>query len=245
MNSLDIEPISVKSLKEECIAQLENLILSGKLKIGERLPSERDLAIQLKVSRPVLHEAMIDLASKGLVNISPRRGTFINDYRMTGSFALLSSLINYHDGRLDVELRDSLLNMRLVLETEMTRLAALQASPEQIQQLRGHVQVERNSIHERAEILTGLDFHFHLLIALASQNLIYPMIMNSFKAVYTNLTGQFFIFLGHSSGLSDLFNSHDQMIDLIEQHKPGDAGQMMHDILMQGEKFLTGAERSV
>ena len=93
MNTV-IEPIQVQSLKEACVARLEQMILSGELTIGERLPSERDFAAKLNVSRPVLHQALVDLETKGLVQIIPRRGVFISDYRRDGSLAMLSSTIS-------------------------------------------------------------------------------------------------------------------------------------------------------
>ena len=75
--SATIEPLKVQSLKSACISRLEGLILSGELHIGERLPSEREFAARLEVSRPVLHEALVDLGLKGLVQILPRRGVFV------------------------------------------------------------------------------------------------------------------------------------------------------------------------
>jgi DNA-binding transcriptional MocR family regulator len=87
MNSA-ITPLRVPSLKEACVQRLEELILSGELKAGEKLASERELALQLGISRPVLHEALVDLAAKGLVAIEPRRGVYINDFRTNGSVAI-------------------------------------------------------------------------------------------------------------------------------------------------------------
>ena len=51
-----LEPLRVSNLKDACVQRLEGLILSSELKAGERLPSERDLALRLNISRPVLHE---------------------------------------------------------------------------------------------------------------------------------------------------------------------------------------------
>ncbi len=125
------EPLQVTSLKEACITRLEELILSGELKAGERLPAERDFAARLGVSRPVLHEALVDLAAKGLVTIHPRRGVLVNDFRVSGSCAILSSLLTYHNGSLDVDFTESLLAMRVLVETETARLAALYVTPQQ------------------------------------------------------------------------------------------------------------------
>ncbi|MCK5153376.1 MAG: FadR family transcriptional regulator, partial [Spirochaetales bacterium] len=66
-----LEPISTESLKDVFVSQFEDLILSGKIVSGETLPSERDLALQMGVSRPVVHEGLLELSAKGLVTIKP------------------------------------------------------------------------------------------------------------------------------------------------------------------------------
>ncbi len=119
-----MDPLRVQSLKEACTLRLESMILSGELKIDARLPSERDLAARLEISRPVLHEALVDLALKGLVRIVPRHGVFINDYRRDGSCAILSSLLSYNNGEFDPQFTQSLFDMRIVIEVECARLAA-------------------------------------------------------------------------------------------------------------------------
>jgi len=106
--NLPLKPLHVDSLKEACVKRLEELILSGELKVGVRLPSERDFAASLGVSRPVLHEALVDLSAKGLVSILARRGVMVNDYRQSGSMAMLSTLLTYHNGKFDPQLTSSL-----------------------------------------------------------------------------------------------------------------------------------------
>ena len=71
---MEIEPITFVSIKDACIDKLEELILSGAFVAGERLPSERDLAAQLRVSRPMLHQAIVALDARGLVQIVPEEG---------------------------------------------------------------------------------------------------------------------------------------------------------------------------
>ena len=71
-----IEPIETKSLKEVFIDKFKDLILSGELEIGKKLPSERELSDLLQISRPVVHEGLIELASIGLVSMTlPSRMT--------------------------------------------------------------------------------------------------------------------------------------------------------------------------
>ena len=128
-----LKPIKNESLKDIFVARFEELILSGKLSVGQKLPSERELALQLAVSRPVVHEGLVDLAAKGLVSMKPRVGTVVNDYRKEGSLPLLNSLVNYQRGRLDAELLNNLLAMRMLFEVETARLAALNRRTKHLQ----------------------------------------------------------------------------------------------------------------
>ena len=97
MNSM-LKPLKAESLKEVFISRFEDLILTGKLAIGQRLPPERELAVQLGVSRPVVHEGLLDLSVKGLVTMKPRAGTVVNDYRKEGSLFMLESIFNFRGG---------------------------------------------------------------------------------------------------------------------------------------------------
>ena len=81
--------------------------------------------------------------------------------------------------------------MRLLVEVESAALAARNASPEQVAELRELIDVKREFAGGEIQSLTELDFDFHLLIAIASGNLVYPLILNSFKKVSTLFTGEF------------------------------------------------------
>ncbi|MHC1784083.1 MAG: FadR/GntR family transcriptional regulator [Anaerolineaceae bacterium] len=235
-----LEPLSVRSLKEECISRLEKLILSGQLQIGQRLPSERDLAVTLGVSRPVLHEAIVDLSAKGLVTISPRRGVFVNDFRITGSFPLFFSLINYHEGGLDKQFLSSMIEFRRMLEIEIARRAATRITPDQLDHLRDHVGLEMESLDEPVDILTGMDFKFHLLLALASQNLLYLLLVNSSRAVYTNLTGQFFKKLAGTPAVKEVFEFHSRIVAALSNREADTCAAIMLELLHHGEAKMIG-----
>ena len=239
MNS-SIKPLEVPSLKEACVQRLEELILSGELKAGEKLASERELALQLGISRPVLHEALVDLAAKGLVTIEPRRGVYINDFRTNGSVAILSSLLAYHQGRLDPALMQSLLDMRQLVETETARLAAANRTEEHLRRFQELLSLEAAVNPTDPAALTDLDFSFHLLVALASGNLIYPLIINSFKNVYTSLTGSFFQHFAGSERLDDVLAYHRRLVIAIHKQEATMAAECMHEMLAHGERQLLG-----
>ncbi|MFZ5808036.1 MAG: FadR/GntR family transcriptional regulator [Chloroflexota bacterium] len=238
--NIPLEPLKVPSLKEACIARLEQLILSGELQIGERLPSEREFAARLGVSRPVLHEALVDLAAKGLVEISPRRGVYVCDYRRSGSVAILSSLLSFHNGQFGTEFTQSMLELRLLLESETAYLAALHRTAEQQQEFEKLLEAEQGAACDDAPLLTELDFSFHLNIAIASGNLVYPLIINSFKGVYTSLSGQFFRQYCGSAVVGEVHNFHAQLVRAIEAQRAEAARQIMVEMLRHGERYLKG-----
>ena len=239
MNAI-LEPLKVNNLKETCIQRLEDLILSGELIAGEKLPSERDLAMRLNISRPVLHEALVDLAAKGLVSILPRRGVVVNDYRRTGSCAILSSLLSYNNGQLDPQFIDSLFAMRVLVEVEAAALAARHANREQQAELREMIDIKRNFAGGEPQSLTELDFDFHLLIAIASGNLVYPLILNSFKNVYTHFTGEFFRRCRDEHVIKEVFQFQTLLVEAIVNRDLSAAGDIMRSMLIHGEKHLKG-----
>jgi DNA-binding FadR family transcriptional regulator len=234
-------PLKVQSLKDACVARLEQLILSGELHIGERLPSEREFAARIGVSRPVLHEALVDLDAKGLVRIEPRRGVFVSDYRRSGSLAMLSSLLAYHEGQFDPAFLRSLLDMRLMLESETARLAALHRSEDQLAELRSLLEREQAAGGDDPAALTGLDFSFHLAIAIASGNHVYPLIINSFRGVYTSLTGAFFGQYAGTPVAAAVRAFHARLVGAIAARDAEAAREIMVGMLRHGEEYLRGA----
>ncbi len=242
-----LSPLKNSSLKDQFVQRFEELILSGELKIGQKLPSERELAHKLGVSRPVVHEGIVELASRGLVTLKPRVGTVINDFRKEGSIALLASLINYQKGGLEKRFLESILQLRTLMEIEFARLAAINRTKEHIAILKKINKDEFAADEKNHVSMTDLDFAFHLHIAIATNNMIYPLLVNSFKAVYTNLSG---IFFQHTSEAREVHRFHRELISAIENKNADKAEEIMKAMLEHGEmhlrKFITThAESSV
>ncbi len=233
-----MEPLRVQSLKDACVQRLEGLILSGEWRIGMRLPAERDLATQLNISRPVLHEALVDLASKGLVTIEPRRGVFINDYRTSGSCTLLSSLLSYSGGQLDPEFIRSLMAMRMLMETESAALAAINRTDANLAEFDAILEQEKQGGLKNGT-LVALDFSFHLLTSISSGNLVYPLIINSFKAVYTHITGQFFEHYTATPVVDAVFAYHRRLVEAIAARQSEEAAAAMQAMLQHGADHLS------
>jgi GntR family transcriptional repressor for pyruvate dehydrogenase complex len=230
-----IEPLKTDSLKDVFVIRFEELILSGKVKIGQKLPSERELAFQLGVSRPVVHEGLVELASRGLVSLKPRVGAVVNDYRKEGSITMLSSLIQYQKGKLEPVLLDSLLQMRLLMESQFARIAAINRTEDQISEFLEIVKKEESADYKNIQNITDLDFEFHLLIAVASGNAVFPLLLNSFRHVYTNLSNQFF---KDSQVISAVHKYHRDLVRALEAQDAKKAVSIMKTLLNHGEKYL-------
>src|SRR6266852_5540540 len=106
--------------------QIEELITSGTLRSGDRLPTERELAEQFQASRTAVREAMKTLAQKGLVDMRPGRGTIVIDgtsQAMRHSWGLMMRVGQTSNS-------DELVEVREILEPEIAALAAARAAEE-------------------------------------------------------------------------------------------------------------------
>ncbi|MBL0716383.1 MAG: FadR family transcriptional regulator [Desulfosarcina sp.] len=236
-----LAPLQNPSLKDVFIERFEELILSGQLKIGQKLPSERELALQLGVSRPVVHNGLVDLEAKGLVTLIPRVGAVVNDYRREGSLALLNSLVTYQKGRLETELQTSLLDVRRIFEVETARLAALHREDAHLNALQEVLEEEMQIRREAVARIAALDFRFHHLLTLASGNRIYPLLINSFKPVYLNLVAQFF---QNPAVVKTVHAFHRKLFQAIDNRDEAAAVAVMQRMLLHGADHLQKVSRT-
>ena len=122
---MPFQEIVAPSIRELFIQQLTGLILSGELRPGDRLPTERELADEMKISKTVVHEGIRELRRQGFLDVSSRRGVTVADYAQTGSLETLMAIMDYHGGLPDRKTACSILELRDYLEAPaMEHLAA-------------------------------------------------------------------------------------------------------------------------
>ena len=234
---MNLEPLRATSLKDEFITRFEELILSGQVSIGSRLPSERALALQLGVSRPVVHEGLAELAARGLVTQTPRVGTVVNDYRREGSLALLTSLFG-HPGAFDPALLDDLLALRQLVEVEGARVAAFHRGDGDLAELAELLAREEQADRTDPAALVALDFAFHHRVALASGNALYPMLLKSCEPAHANLALRFF---ARPAVLPVVLAGHRAILAAIAARHADAAGAAMQELLDHGRRILADA----
>ncbi len=232
---MDFEKLKSKSLTETFIEYVERLIISGDLKVGEKLPPERELAKRTGVSRPVVHESLVKLESKGLVQIKPRHGVYVKDYRTSGSLELLVSLMNYEGNEVEPHILMSLLDLRKLFECEIASLAATHATLDDLSRLEEIIQQESEVLEGSPQEIALIDYRFHHTLALASGNVIYPFIMNSFRPLYKMILIRFY---ANSKHVKELFSFHRRIVDAILAQDSEQALSYMMELLERSRSYL-------
>lgn len=166
------------SLTNQLVNQIEDMIISGELKIGEKLPSARELCEMSGVSRPVVSAAMVELSKLGFVEICPRQGVYVGDYLRKGTVETMTRVMRYHKGIMKKDEIISLLQVREVMERLCVKLVIEVASEEELQKLAPLV----DAIHvENPEAAAEAMFAFHHEMAVLSGNMLLPLLYYSFK----------------------------------------------------------------
>ena len=175
---MEFEKLISPSLKELFISNIEAKILSGELPVGQQLPPERQLAQSMGVSRAVVNSGIVELENRGFLDVRPRVGTFVADYRRAGTMETLKSIMTYNRGRLRNEEIRSILEVRDALDklavadiiphvTELDNMLLLE-KVEAIRQARDNRQAAEAA------------FAFQHELAMLSGNTLLPLIFRSF-----------------------------------------------------------------
>ena len=159
----DFATVRRDKIYEGVAKQIERLILK-KLRPGDKLPSERELAETLRVSRSSIRDAIRSLELMGLVEPRQGAGTIV---REISSESMLNPLANALKRK--EELIGELLDFRLMLEPQLAARAATRVSPDEISEMEEILERQQNKLRS-GESTIGEDSEFHYAIALASGN---------------------------------------------------------------------------
>jgi len=167
----NFKEIQIETPVDMIIRQIRELISSGQLNSGDKLPSERQLAEKLGVGRTYVRDAIKKLEFYGILKTLPQSGTVVAGLGITALEGLIS-------GILKLEKRDfqSLVETRVVLETEATRLAASRRTDQDISNIEKALEVFYNKV-KFGDPAVEEDLLFHLNIAEASKNNVIKSLM--------------------------------------------------------------------
>ncbi|MDZ7698815.1 MAG: FadR/GntR family transcriptional regulator [Deltaproteobacteria bacterium] len=165
--------ISARKISDEIIEQFKEMLNKGELKPGDELPSERDLAEMIGVSRPPLREALNALQTMGFIEIRPRRKIVVRSIVEKFLGDPVSILIAE-----DMEKLFELLEIRRAMESWVAYNAAKRASRENIRKIEKIIEKDQGNLKlKRDDAKTDADFH--VSIAQATENTICSHLMAS------------------------------------------------------------------
>lgn len=156
--------LNIRSSSEAIVAEIEEMVLKGELKPGDRLPNEAELASLFKVSRGSLREALSALKAKGIIERRPGKGTYIRQINRSELLGLLATC------KRDEELFIDLLEVRELVESKVIELAIERATDEDLGRIEAALKRFPTKISENSLSVLDADLEFHLALALASHN---------------------------------------------------------------------------
>ncbi len=175
----DFEPVATRRTFQEAVEQIAEKVKAGDLHVGDRLPSERELAARMQISRPTLREAVKVLAEAGVLEV--RRG-------QAGGIFVAAELVPRELLQSRQEIRvgevSGVLEARRLLEPRVAQLAAVHASEEDFAAMaaliaRKRELAARDDVLRHEDLFLQLDLKFHLAMARATRNSTVVSLMRS------------------------------------------------------------------
>ena len=213
-----------ENTSEKVVKHLRDLIQQGKVKPGDRLPGERELAEMLQVSRPTLRAGLRSLAAIGILESRHGSGTYVTAVDKT-------PVLDPAPLKMMAALRgvtpEEMFDARLALEVATVGLAAQSATGEQLAELAEELAGLFSTTDNPHKFMTH-DYEFHRRIATASGNRVLAALM---EMVVAAMYGAFRADPNRPSDLKEVAEWHHRIYRAIRERKPAEAQQAMRDHL--------------
>jgi len=225
---MPFQEINSEKLAKSVVRQVEQLILRGILRPGERLPSERELAEKLAVSRPSLREALSELQDAGLLTSRAGAGIFVAEVLGSAFSPALMRLFGTHD-----EAVYDYLAFRKDLEGLAAERAARVGSNTDLKVINAiYFKMEAAQSKRSSDEEARLDAQFHMSICEAGHNVV---MLHMMRSMYELLqTGVFYnrqATFRQRSGRSELLGQHRAINEALQARDPEAARAAVHNHL--------------
>ena len=167
----NFQEIRIESPVDKIIRQIRELITSGQLNSGDKLPPERKLAERLGVGRSNVRDAIKKLEFYGILKTLPQSGTIVAGMGITALEGLISDVLKIENSDFV-----SLVETRVLLETESAKLAALRRTDEDIKSIKEALEAYEYKVKLGQQAVEE-DLMFHLKMAEASKNTVLKSLM--------------------------------------------------------------------
>lgn len=236
--SLDLSTgVRRQSLPEQVAIVILEALVDQRLNPGDTLPSAAELAKQFGVSRTVVREAIADLMGRGVISRDLSREPVVS---MPGPDQL-RELLRIRISQDSITM-DALVELRLPIEVQSARLAAERRTSEQLDAV-NEALAELAAAKDEARFQEA-DVNLHRQIALASGNLLIPLVLDSLAGVLHEFRQAWYRAQRSEGKLQELVEEHRRVVDAIDAQDPEEAGTTMSDHLLTGlEKIRRESSR--
>jgi GntR family transcriptional regulator, transcriptional repressor for pyruvate dehydrogenase complex len=219
------------TLTSRVTRQLETMIVENRLAPGDRLPSERDLALEFGVSRTVVRESVRALVAKNLLEVRPGSGTLVRRPSMESVASSMALLLRVGQDHVDYE---KLHEVRRALEVEIVGLAAERRTEEDLLLIERLLAEAPDTWNDR-ERFARHDLAFHNALAHAAHNEIFLFVLNSLADIMLEVRRMAFTVPGLPQHAQQF---HRDIVMCIRDGDPQRAQEAMHEDLLYAEKNL-------
>lgn len=204
-----IYPVSKKSISDEIVGQIMELIARGDLKPGQRLPSERELCVRFGTGRSSLREALRCLSIVGVLNVRVGEGTSVaqDGGKFLGKILEWRLITEQHDIENLIEVRIGLECLAVVRTAHSSTEADLNALDALLEKMK-----RSKDDHKRFAVL---DVEFHLTIAKASGN---PLLSDMISMIRGQLMRSLSRVLAMPNGIPLSLKEHVRIVESIRRH---------------------------
>ncbi len=218
------------SLTDEFVAKAEEKILRGEWKVGQKLPTLRELSQDMGVSRSVINAGIVELIARGYLETLPRKWTVVNDWKRQGTLAVLNGIIK--NNTWDEEVLRSLFDSRMLIECEAAAGAALNHDDNTLTAIKHCINYEQANLNGEISEKALNDIKFHHAIAVASGNIVYPLILKSFEQSTYKFVLRFYSDDRNYMYVRDM---HLKIYEAIKSRDRKLSQELMRQLLVHGE----------
>jgi GntR family transcriptional repressor for pyruvate dehydrogenase complex len=230
MSPFKEEAAEVTTTRERVVDHVRRLIEKGDLRPGDRLPGERDLAVELGLSRPSVRSGLEALEAMGVVVSRRGAGTFIADGPPDLGREPLRLLASLHGFSMT-----EMFGARMVLEVGVAHLAAVNAKAEHLASMAEEVTEMFASLEDPAAFLKH-DVRFHRAIAAGCGNRVLAALVEMVAAQFYEIRKET---IRHARDLRESAEMHRRIYRAIRAHEPAGARESMAEHLRAAEHAQT------
>lgn len=220
-------------LSDKVADMLLSTITARGLRPGERLPSERELGEQFGVSRTVIREAVRALAAKGVIEV--RTGSGLRVAAVDATTVTESMNLLLRGMKLDYA---KVHEVRTMIEIQIAGLAAERATAEDVARLEDNMR-ELQAVLDDEEKVARLDVEFHRVVAAATHNELYLVMLDSIGEVMLEVRRGT---MGIRGRPAKAVKAHRRILERIRAHDAAGAREAMRDHLNDSEKAWRGLD---